>query len=656
MLFWLAVAVASEPADEVVEVKDVGTPASAGEVRVEGDAIDTQPARSADDLMRALPGLQASAHGGRGKAYQYLYRGFDAVHGSDIAVNLDGVPLNEPGNVHGHGYLDLHFLPLRAVGGVVLTPGPGRADVGDHGVAATADFHLGVPDVGGYVGLGGGTDRSGAFSLAWRPEGGDQLVAAEVSGGLGAGEQRGFRLARAAVGGSWSRGVVSWRGWLVAYDGAFQSPGVLRADDVDAEGFYGSYGLPGGGRSSRALVAQRVTVGGTKAQVSVLVWGGLRQLRLDQNFTGWWRDEVGGDATRQTEQRAQGGLRVSGQGVVSTGLLHARLRAGVDLRGDVLTQQQRALSVDGVEGAVSIDADQRYTTAAAWTDAELSFGRWVVVTPGLRAESLQLGLRRRIDDDGAGVAAPTWARSSAPVALPKVGVVVRPHEGVEVVLGYGRGYRSPEARGIEDGQRAPVSLADAVEGGVRVAAGPVSVRTAGFFTAVDNELVFDHLAARFLASGATRRVGVEAGMAVAVHPAVRLEAAVTWADGRYVASRAPVPFAPRWTGQAGVRVDGAEIGPVTLSGGLSARWLGPRPLPQGFVSRHAVAGALTATLSWRSWCFDLMLDNAFFNRWRDGEYVYPSRFDLSRPRSELPVHHLSAGDPTALRLMVGWRW
>jgi hypothetical protein len=47
------------------------------------------------------------------------------------------------------------------------------------------------------------------------------------------------------------------------------------------------------------------------------------------------------------------------------------------------------------------------------------------------------------------------------------------------------------------------------------------------------------------------------------------------------------------------------------------------------------------------------VDNLFVGRWRDGEFVHASWFDRTEPRSELPVLHVTAGDPFAIRPVVG---
>ena len=47
---------------------------------------------------------------------------------------------------------------------------------------------------------------------------------------------------------------------------------------------------------------------------------------------------------------------------------------------------------------------------------------------------------------------------------------------------------------------------------------------------------------------------------------------------------------------------------------------------------------------------------ALVGPWRDGEWVYPSWFDRTEPRSVLKVLHVTAGDPFAARLELGVRW
>ena len=72
--------------------------------------LNMQPAKSAQDLLRLVPGLFIAQHQGGGKAEQIFLRGFDADHGTDVNLSVDGIPVNMVSHAHGQGYADLHFL------------------------------------------------------------------------------------------------------------------------------------------------------------------------------------------------------------------------------------------------------------------------------------------------------------------------------------------------------------------------------------------------------------------------------------------------------------------------------------------------------------------------------------------------------------------
>ncbi|MFH1463375.1 MAG: TonB-dependent receptor [Pseudomonadota bacterium] len=652
-------ALSAPDADGEIVVEEERPPPVASAVSLDREEIEAFPARSADDLLQAMPGLHESAHGGHGKAYQYFIRGFDAVHGADLAVTLDGIPLNEVSNIHGDGYLDLHFLPTLLVQGLDLTRGASRPDVGDFGIAAAADFHLGLAERGLLVEGGGGTDRSGLARLAWGPgaEPGTFLVA-EAEAGEGGGEHRAWREAR--LGG----GVERWfgrsraRAFALGHLGRFESPGVLRADDLEAGevDFYGAYPESGGGASARLLLGADLARSRADRGASALTWGWLRGLDLTRNFTGYAQDAEHGDGLLQAQRGGALGARARAWRRWPLGARDLLTTGGLDGRLDLLHQWEQAIAVDGTPWEDRIDATVRQGDLGAWALAGFDPWPWLRLEPGLRVEWLGAGLLRHIDDEGAPVAEPAWAFSWAPLLCPRASAVLLPERPLSLFADYGRGFRSPEARGIEDGDRAPVSTADTEEAGLRWRpSGRVELTLVGFHTFVSNEIIFDHAAARFLASGATRRVGGEATAALSPWPWLRTEWELTWADGRYVASGEALPYAPRWLASGGLGPHG-ERGDLAWNSGLRGWFLGPRPLPEGFYSRAAFVLDATAHLTWRHWVLDVEVDNLLGTHWRDGEFVYPSWFDRGQRESELPALHITAGDPFAVRIAIGRRF
>jgi len=99
--------------------------------------LSLRPVNSSQDLMRLVPGLFIAQHMGGGKAEQIFLRGFDADHGTDLNVSVDGIPVNMVSHIHGQGYADLHFLIPETVKDFDFGKGPYYAGYGD---LATAGY------------------------------------------------------------------------------------------------------------------------------------------------------------------------------------------------------------------------------------------------------------------------------------------------------------------------------------------------------------------------------------------------------------------------------------------------------------------------------------------------------------------------------------
>ena len=69
-----------------------------------------RPASRVGEVLEAVPGLIVTQHSGEGKANQYFLRGFNLDHGTDLAITVDGMPVNMRTHGHGQGYADLNFL------------------------------------------------------------------------------------------------------------------------------------------------------------------------------------------------------------------------------------------------------------------------------------------------------------------------------------------------------------------------------------------------------------------------------------------------------------------------------------------------------------------------------------------------------------------
>jgi outer membrane cobalamin receptor len=134
---------AAPPAPVILEPVVVSAPppvASSSEQIIPGRDFELRPHGRPADVLRLIPGLLINQHQGGGKAEQYLIRGFDADHGTDLALFVDGVPVNLRSHAHGQGYADLHFLIPETIRAVDSLKGPYFVEYGDFDTAGVVKF------------------------------------------------------------------------------------------------------------------------------------------------------------------------------------------------------------------------------------------------------------------------------------------------------------------------------------------------------------------------------------------------------------------------------------------------------------------------------------------------------------------------------------
>ncbi|MFM2358847.1 MAG: hypothetical protein RLY16_840, partial [Bacteroidota bacterium] len=102
--------------------------------------IHVRPIINSQEVLRIVPGLFIGQHAGGGKAEQIFVRGFDIDHGTDIAITVDGMPVNMVSHAHGQGYADLHFVIPELIHKVNFNKGPYFADRGNLSTAGYVEF------------------------------------------------------------------------------------------------------------------------------------------------------------------------------------------------------------------------------------------------------------------------------------------------------------------------------------------------------------------------------------------------------------------------------------------------------------------------------------------------------------------------------------
>jgi iron complex outermembrane recepter protein len=646
-------------AHPAVRVRGRARARSASEVTRDRRVLEAAPHRTASDLLLTVPGAFVTQHSGEGKAHQIFFRGFDALHGQDIEFWVAGAPVNEVSNVHGQGYADLHFLMPEVVRQVRAWPGPFDPRQGDFAVAGTMAFELGWDEPGATVsGSAGsfGTRRAfAAYRPARAPE--ETFAAAEVY------ETHGFGIGRAA---SRASAVAQWLGGLGAettlrvmastYAGRFGSAGVLRLDDIErgAVDRFGSYDTDQGGHSTRSQLVVDVQNEGDDWSLSLTPYAVLRSLELRNNYTGFIADPLHGDSVEQLNDATTIGARAALRRRLHWLSDHDAFEIGVFGRSDFVDQSQRRISAQtGRPTRTEVDSEIRAVNAGSYADLSLHPLSRLALRGGVRVDGLSYGTR---DSDATGGATRSAQGSHIGKKLTTDLAIV---PGLNALASYGEGFRSPQARSLADGERAPFTTVRSLELGARYRGSQgINASLAAFRTTLSDDVVFDETSARNEPVPATERLGAVADVVAEPAPWFTSALGATYTHARFRESGGRyregelVPFVP----QVVVRSDlaaRADLGRVlarTLHayGGLGLTALHRRPLPYSELGTDVVVADVKAGARLQEVQLELEIFNLLDLDYNDGEFVYPSSFQRGAASSLLPVRHVTAGPPRTL--------
>ncbi len=637
--------------------------ASAGVIS--GAQLNSRPITRPGEVLEAVPGLIVTQHSGEGKANQFFLRGFNLDHGTDIALFVDGMPVNMRSHAHGQGYADLNFLIPELVGGVEFHKGPYFVRDGDFASAGsvridyldTVAQNLGLTTIGSF-----GYRR--ALTIASAPLGtGNLLVAGEAQTYDGPWDVpdrlRKFNgVLRYSQGTALDGFAVTGMAYWATWNATNQIP-----ERAVAEGIIGRYGTlnpTDGGDTGRFSLSGRWSrtdeTGVTRASAYVIRY----RMNLFNDFTDVLTDPVNGDQFRQRDDRVLGGGEISHVFHGDLAGLPMENEIGVQTRTDSMrvglfnTQNRlyRATVLD--DRVLEASAAFTYENRLRWTD-------WLRTSLGVRADGYYADVRSDTPANS--------GRARDGIVNPKLGLVLGPWSETELYLNYGGGFHSNDVRGV-------TATVDPASPLFTVARAPFLVPSTGYEVGIRNrsiagletavalfqlgfasENLFQGDTGTTEPSRPTRRYGIEWTNRYAVTPWLRLEGDLTVTNARF-ADRDPagrrVPDAPTTIASAGVTF-GEGLG---WFGSLRVRYFGPRPL----IEDNSVRSRPTALLNGRvgynfengmSLSLDILnLTNAKADQIA---YFYTSRLP-GEAADGVADRHVHPVEPTAVRLTLAGRF
>jgi len=291
----------------------VGVAESATQGTVGAAEMADRPILRSGEILETIPGVIITQHAGGGKANQYFLRGFNLDHGTDIAISMDGMPLNLPSHAHGEGYSDMNTVIPEFVRRTDFQKGPYYADVGNYGSAGSANlvFFKTLPQnffqvEGGMYGY-----ERAVFGVTHKLGSGNLLFGGEFYHDDG----------------PWTHGdnYYKYNGLLTyshgddangfsitarAYRGTWSSSDQIPAPAASLVGFFGSLNPTDGGNSSRYSLQAEWHRQDENSRTQIIGYGFYYYLNLFSDFTYYLNDPVKGDQFEQQDKRFVAGVKV----------------------------------------------------------------------------------------------------------------------------------------------------------------------------------------------------------------------------------------------------------------------------------------------------------------------------------------------------------
>lgn len=451
---------------------------SASEKTVSGEDVNARPFSRPAEALEVVPGLIVTQHSGEGKANQYFLRGVNLDHGTDLAISVDGMPVNMRTHGHGQGYADLNFLIPELIESVGVKKGPYFADEGDFSSAGSVHIDL-IDNIGktyasttigsfGYrraLGItstkfGEGTllvaGEAGTYNGPWDNPDKSRKLNGVVRYSQGTTEN-GFSLTGMAYSNRWNS--------------TDQIP--LRAITSGQVGLYGALDPSDGGNSDRFSISGRWRDTDRNGKSKIDFYTIKSSLDLYNNFTFFLSGPVNGDQFHQRDDRILGGINASHTFNVFFAGLPMQTEIGIQSRYDDIkaalsnTAQRQFLSGTRSDRVKEGSAGVFIQNAVFWTD-------WLRTNAGYRADFYATNVNSLLNPANSG-------NATASIGSPKFGAVFGPFAKTEFFINAGEGFHSNDARGVT----IKVSPSD----GSPVDSSPFLVKTRGAEVGVRTKIV-----------------------------------------------------------------------------------------------------------------------------------------------------------------------
>lgn len=618
--------------------------------------LETTPVKSSQEILRKVPGLFIGQHAGGGKAEQIFLRGFDIDHGTDIAIAVDGMPVNMVSHAHGQGYADLHFVIPETIDKIDFGKGSYYANKGDFATAGYVAFktkdRIENSAISFEIGQFNTLRTFGIFDLLDKTAKDKAYIATEyiLTDGPFDSPQNFKRINLFAkyttllsdnskVSFLASRFTSKW-------DASGQIP--QRLVDNGTISRFGAVDDTEGGETSRVnfnvSLIKPLKEGLT---LKANAFYSNYQFELYSNFTFFLNDPVNGDQIRQKENRDIYGLNTE----VSKKMEEGLLQFGMGFRADATQNSELSHTLNRKTTLENIklgDIDQ--ANLFSYLNAEFDFGKFKV-NPSLRLDYFKFNYQDKLVSNYK-----TESENKAKI-LPKLNLIYAQNNNFQVFLKSGFGFHSNDTRVVvaKSGEKILPTSFGADFGVIFKPFPKLLVNSALWMLNLQQEFVYVGDAGVVEPSGKTSRKGIDLGIRYQFNDYLFLDADANYTHGRSVEESKGqdyIPLAPDFTTTVGISLKNYK----SWSGGLQYRYLKSRSANEdnSIIAKGYMITDANINYEWNKLTFGLSAENIFNTEWNETQFATESR--LKNESQSVTEIHFTPGTPFFLKGKITYQF
>jgi hypothetical protein len=607
-----------------------------------------KPVKNTQELLRTVPGLFIAQHAGGGKAEQIFLRGFDADHGTDVQVSVDGMPINMVSHAHGQGYADAHFIIPETINNIDFGAGPYYAQQGNLNTAGYVSFSTYKNITRSLVQVEAGrfnTLRTLAMLDLIKKNKDKQsaYIASEFNYTDGPTESKQI-FKRFNIFGKYNLSITDATKFTAsasAFKSNWYASGQVpeRAVNTGIINRFGSIDPSEGGNTERYNINLQ-TVSNIRSNITWENQAFYNRyiFNLYSNFTFFLNDPVNGDGIQQQEKRDIIGINSKIKHQHFFGNTTLQSTEGIGLRYDATNNSQLARQIKRQFIDNVMLGDIKETNAFAYTQHQITTGNWLF-NAGLRLDYFNFNYLDKLNTA-------QQPKQQKAIVSPKLNAQYTVNKNLQLYAKGGKGFHSNDTRVVvaNNGQEI---LPAAYGGDIGFILKPTSnfyLNVAAWYLHLNQEFVYVGDEGIVEPSGKTKRQGVDVITRYQLTKKLFATANINFTKPSAIGEPKGadyIPLAPTVTSTGGLYYKAAN----GFNGGVTYRYIKDRAANEdnSIAAKGYFVTDAAINYTKPKYEFGIAVENLFNVNWNEAQFATESRL-LSEPMPVTELHY-TPGNP-----------